>query len=457
MNSRIRRPYERKTVSRSGALVFGLGLGALFATMAIALALAMPLLSTRLENAPMYARTYYRKMFPPPQYLPTPAPTVSFEIAPPQNEPDTIEEAASLGSLEEAPSTNTEVVLASVNVAEQSLEPSADDQTGSVQLVSPTTDVALNPTGQARQLTGLNHQWQTWNNCGPATITTYMSYFGRTETQVDGALFLKPNKDDKNVSPYQLAAYAQSVGMEAILRQGGSVEQLKQFISNDFPVLVETWLIHDGDGLGHYRLITGYNDDTGQFITSDSLSGPQYPVSYDQFDSDWRVFNRLYIVVFQPEQADLVAGIIGPDLQDQVMYDKLVAAANAEIEANPTDQIAYFNKGEALTLLERYEEAAAAFDQARKIGLHWRRLWYQFTPFEAYYATGRYQDVLDLANATIANSGGLEEAYYYKGLALHSLGQPGAEEALQDALDYNPNFAAAQVAMETLHGSVAGP
>ncbi|MCB0167317.1 MAG: C39 family peptidase [Anaerolineae bacterium] len=441
-------------MSRNGALIFGLGLGALFATLAIALALAMPLLSTRLENAPMYARTYYRKMFPPPQYLPTPAPTVSFEIAAPQSEPEPAEEAASLASLEEtAATTNPDVVLASINVT----KPGIDDQTGEVQLISPTTEVTLNPTSQARQLTGLNHQWQTWNNCGPATITTYMSYYGRTETQVDSALYLKPNKDDKNVSPYQLAAYAQSVGMEAILRQGGSVEQLKQFISNGLPVLVETWLIHDGDGLGHYRLITGYNDDAGQFITSDSLSGPQYPVSYDQFDPDWRVFNRLYIVVFPPEQADLVAGIIGPDLQDQVMYEKLMAAANAELEANPTDQIAYFNKGEALTRLERYQEAAAAFDAARKIGLHWRRLWYQFTPFEAYYAVGRYQDVLDLAEATIANSGGLEEAYYYKGLALHTLGQPGAEEALQAALDYNPNFSAAQVAMETLHGSVAGP
>lgn len=342
-------------------------------------------------------------------------------------------------------------------MAEQGLEPSAGDQTDRVELVSPATQVALNPTGQARQLTGLNHQWQTWNNCGPATITTYMSYFGRTETQVDAALFLKPNKDDKNVSPYQLAAYAQSVGMEAIVRQGGSLDQLKQFVSNDLPVLVETWLIHDGDGLGHYRLITGYNDEPGRFITSDSLSGPQYPADYAQFDSDWRVFNRLYVVVFPPEQADLVASIIGPDLQDQVMYENLVAAAKAEIEANPTDQIAYFNKGEALTRLERYEEAAAAFDEARKIGLHWRRLWYQFTPFEAYYAVGRYQDVLDLAEATIANSGGLEEAYYYKGLALHTLGRPGAEEALQAALDYNPNFSAAQTAMETLHGSVAGP
>jgi len=55
---------------------------------------------------------------------------------------------------------------------------------------------------------------------------------------------------------------------------------------------------------------------------------------------------------------------------------------------------------------------------------------------------------LDLAEATLKGSGGLEEAYYYKGLALRALGQPGAEQEFQAALDYNPNFAAAAEAMQ---------
>jgi hypothetical protein len=28
------------------------------------------------------------------------------------------------------------------------------------------------------QLTGLNHAWQTWNNCGPATLAMNLSYYG---------------------------------------------------------------------------------------------------------------------------------------------------------------------------------------------------------------------------------------------------------------------------------------
>ena len=218
------------------------------------------------------------------------------------------------------------------------------------------------------------------------------------------------------------------------------------------PWLAETWLIHDGDGLGHYRLLTGYDDATGQFNTFDSLNGPNYEVSYDQFDADWRVFNRLYIPVYPAMQADIVKSIIGKDIGNETMYENVLIQAQADAAANPNDVIAFFNQGDALTRLGRHQEAVIAFDRARQLGLHWRRLWYQFTPFEAYYAVGRYQDVLDLTEATLEGTGGLEEAYYYHGLALLATNQPGAESDFQAALEYNPLFTPAAEALNLLLG-----
>ena len=75
MNTRVRRPYEKKIISKSGALIFGLGLGALLATVALMIALAMPTISPHLDNLTYRARSYYRKLLPHPEYLPTPAPT----------------------------------------------------------------------------------------------------------------------------------------------------------------------------------------------------------------------------------------------------------------------------------------------------------------------------------------------------------------------------------------------
>ncbi len=455
MRIRTRRPYHKKTASTGGALIFGLGLGALLATIAIVVGITLPGISGRLKNLPYYARTYYRKLVPHPEYLPTPAPTVSAGGAPAQGSSGGVE-------LDLPPVAGNNPVASDVIPAAAGIDgnPLAQPEVAvsivegeNLLLPQPSNSTALQPVQSQAQLDGMGHQWQTWNNCGPATITMNMSYFNRPETQVEAAAFLKPNANDKNVSPYELAAYARTTGMGAIVRQGGTVEQIKVFLSNNFPVLAETWLIHEGDGLGHYRLINGYDDATGQFNTFDSLNGPDFKVSYEQFDADWRVFNRLYIVVFPPEQANVVSNIIGKDLNDTAMYQKLVAIAQAEIEANPNDAIAHFNQGEALTRLGRYPEATTAFDQARKLGLHWRRLWYQFTPFEAYYAVGRHQDVLDLAQATIKGTGGLEEAYYYQGLSLYATGQPGVEDAFQAAIAYNPNFAPAKDILQALSES----
>ena len=432
MNTRVRRPYEKKIISKSGAMIFGLGLGALLATVAIMIALAMPTISPHLDNLTYRARSYYRKLLPHPEYLPTPAPTglvaAAVTVTPVQAE-----------QTGPAPTPTFTPTIPIATPTEQAM--ASPTPVPAVALLSPDPSI---------QLSGFKHQWQTWNNCGPATITMNTSYFGRPETQVEAAQFLKPNRDDKNVSPDQLAAYARTTGMEAIVRQGGSVDQLKLFLSNNLPVLAETWLIHDGDGLGHYRLITGYDDATGQFSTLDSLNGPDFKVSYEQFDADWRVFNRLYLIVYPPERAETVSAIIGADIDDRIMYERILT--EAEAEAKPNDAIAYFNQGEVLTHLGRFQEAVIAFDKARQLGLHWRRLWYQFTPFEAYYAVGRYQDVLDLTAATIKGSGGLEEAYYYRGLALQATGQPGAEQEFQAALDYNPNFIPAAEALSTMSG-----
>jgi tetratricopeptide (TPR) repeat protein len=429
MKNRSYRPYEKKQASKASAIIFMTGVLALLCTMTIVLAITIPGISRRLGNLPFYAQNYYRKLIPHPDYLPTPAPIVSLGAQP---------AAVALPEVK-APA------LAATATPTPTVAPPPE----TIALPAPEI-VPIQPVAPQTRLAGFNQQWQTWNNCGPATVTMNTSYFGTTETQVEAAQFLKPNKNDKNVSPPELAAYVQTLGLEVMVRQGGTVAQLKQFLSNGLPVLVETWLIHDGDGMGHYRLLTGYDDAAAQFITLDSLNGPDYPVSYEQFDTDWRVFNRLYLVVYPAERAALVGTLIGADMDETAMYQRLVVQARQDTEANPADAIAYFNQGEALTRLHRYDEAVAAFDHARRLGLHWRRLWYQFTPFEAYYAVGRYQDVLDLTAATIDGTGGLEEAYYYRGLALQATGQTGPKEAFEAALAYNPNYAPAHKALDSM-------
>lgn len=314
------------------------------------------------------------------------------------------------------------------------------------------TAPAAQPVPPAYRLNGIKHQWQTWNNCGPATITMALSYFGRKETQTDAMGSLKGNPNDKNVSPQELVGYAKSQGMEAEWRVGGNLDRLKQLLANDIPVVVEVWFeAEPNDWMGHYRLVAGYDDSAKNLIVYDSVRGGNLQQTYSSFETQWQVFNRLYLPVYPPEKAAVVARILGPDRDDRQMYTRALTVAQAEASAQPDNAFAWFNAGSSLAALGRHAEAVAAFDQARTLKLPFRMLWYQFSPFEAYLATGRANDVLTLTAGNLQRANDLEESHYFRGRALQAQGNiAAARAAYQAALKVNPRHTPSSHALSTM-------
>jgi tetratricopeptide (TPR) repeat protein len=310
-------------------------------------------------------------------------------------------------------------------------------------------------------LSGLAHYWQTWNNCGPATLAMNLSYYGLPLTQKQTAAVLKPNWDDKNVSPHEMAVYARSQGLIALVRVNGNAGLLRRFVDAGIPVLVETWLDHDG-GMGHYRLVVGYDDRAGQWIVYDSYisdgidpKGP-YPgirIPYGEMERLWRVFNGTYVLVYDAATAAAAQEILGDEADDAVMWQRSLERAQADAGANPGDAFAWFNLGSSLTALGRYADAASAFDQARVIGLPWRMMWYQFEPFQAYYEAGRHAELIALADSVIATAGNIEETFYWRGRALQATGDnDGARAAYQRAFELNNNYIEARQALTEIGG-----
>jgi tetratricopeptide (TPR) repeat protein len=315
-------------------------------------------------------------------------------------------------------------------------------------------------------LPGLRHEHQGWNNCGPATVAMALSYWGQSLTQYDVAPILKPDAEDKNVSLWEMERYVRGLGLGAIARVGGSVAQLKTLIQAGFPVIVETWYVRDArDQLGHYRLIIGYDDVAQEFMTYDSLHGPDVVIGYQELDELWRVFNRAYLVVYALEEWESVAEILGADVYDAAMYEDALEVAHIEAVSSPPACVAYadcldwvtfswFNVGSSLTSLGRHDEAVVAYDRARQQGLHYRMLWYQFGPYESYYAVGRYEDVIALADATLETTDNLEESYYWRGLARLAQGNvEGARTDLEAALHYHEDWSPAVDALARIQDS----
>lgn len=327
-----------------------------------------------------------------------------------------------------------------------------------VQATSPATPTPTIPApvhvapGPAASLQGFSYIQQTFNNCGPATLAMLLSYYNTNLTQATIGAALRPNQDDKNVSPVELAEYARSLGYNALVRVNGNRDRLRTLIANNIPVIIETWLEpHPNDGLGHYRMLVGYDDAQEYWIGYDSYyrenlinPGGAYQgirMDYAETDGLWAVFNRTYVVVYPQAQAATVASILGTDGEDGQMWTRALANALAATAQQKNNPFAWFNLGTDLTALGRYEEAAVAYDRARGLGLPPRMLWYQFGPFQAYHEVGRHEDVIALADQVLKPAVQIEELHYWKAEALAALAdEAGAAQARQRVAQLNANF-----------------
>ncbi len=306
---------------------------------------------------------------------------------------------------------------------------------------------------------GLRHQQQTWNNCGPANITMALSAYGWQEDQAYAASFLRPNEEDKNVSPGEMVNFVNTqTGVRAITRIGGDMTLLKALLAANLPVVVETTFTPEGyDWIGHYQTVVGYDDAASAFFVYDSYlgdgeGGSGVPEPYGQFDRDWQAFNRTFIVVYEAGREGIVQQILSDRADLDQAAEIALEVARGEARQDPQNPFAWFNMGTALTRLARYDEAAAAYDQAINKRLPFRMLWYQFGPFEAYFNAGRLTDVLSLAQNNLTTGADLvEETHYWMGRVYEARGEMGeARAAYQRALNNNPLYAAARDALDQL-------
>ncbi|MFZ0545015.1 MAG: C39 family peptidase [Candidatus Promineifilaceae bacterium] len=370
------------------------------------------------------------------------------------------------GATETAPAVSTETPIIETAETVSATEPTPTLAPSSTPSPEPTaTEI---PPPPSAHIDGMKVIPQKFNNCGPTNLSMTLNYYDETRDQLEIAVVLKPHEDDRNVSPEELVSYVnEQTSLRAEAYSGGDLTLLKHLLAAGFPVIVEKGLIeNEAQGwIGHYVTVFGYDDTRQEFDTLDSFLGPWdssgLPVSYTKMAEYWRHFNHTFVLVFRPEQENQVREILGPIMTDPLlMWQQAALEAQQQLETEPNNAFIWFNLGTNLTHLATltgqmvyYEGAAAAFDRAREIGLPFRMLWYQFQPYPAYLAVGRYEDVSTLVNAVLSTSGGLdvEETYYYKGKLLEAMGNvSGATVAYQQAVQLNPGYEAAAAALEAV-------
>jgi hypothetical protein len=391
-------------------------------------AMQMPAVEQRARN--LYSRIYYR-LNPPTQN----------EFGPSQQGTISADVFATLTAM--APT-------ATVQQEETNDQPTQQTSVATEVLEPTSTPI---PVPASFALEGMGLEFQTMNNCGPANLSMNLTYWGWTTNQHITEEALKTHKDDRNVMLQEMLDFTQTdTNLKGQVRYGGDIEVVKRLLSGGFPVLLERGHTDEEDGwMGHYSIITAYDDNTQTVQIPDTLLG-MMNLTYTELEHDWWHFDGIYLVVYPSEREQEVLSLLGEDADSSKNLQNTLAKVEARIQQVSGQDLffALYSKGSILVEMGDFLGAAQAYDQAFAVynqldfGLRpWRITWYQVGPYLAYYYSGRYQDVFNLADQTITNTSfpSLPETWYWGGqAALMLTDKDTAADYFRKALEFYPGW-----------------
>lgn len=308
---------------------------------------------------------------------------------------------------------------------------------------NPTPIPTPSPLPQSQLLANGTHTFQSFNNCGPASLSMTLSYYDINRSQAEIGNRLRPTQnpqginDDKSVTLAEMAAYAQEeLQLYTFTSPLGDVQLIQDLLAEDIPVVTRTLLEMESD-IGHYRIIVGYDQDRQVLIQDDSLQGNDLEYSYQEFEQLWQPFLYEFMVVV-PEDKQEIAQEILTDYQNQdAVWREALELAQNWTRSNSASGYDYLNLSVAATNLGEYQAASHAYQQGETL-LPRRALWYQIEPLIAEYQLGNYQRVIQLTQTITQGNQAYSEAWALRGLAYRQLGDnQAANQALAQAESYN--------------------
>ncbi|MCH7730207.1 C39 family peptidase [Patescibacteria group bacterium] len=300
------------------------------------------------------------------------------------------------------------------------------------------------------------HVYQTFNNCGAATLSMVLSGLGEKVSQKELGDKMRPfqnpdgDNDDKTIFTYEFVDWAKRYGFESVGRVNGDIELLKTLTANGILVVVKTWL-KVGEDIGHFRIVRGFDEAKQVIFQDDSYDGPNKRISYYDFLSMWQPFNYAYIIVYPPNQAGLVEAIIGEEMQEGVDWQKALIRAKKEAELAPENIYPLFNISTSYYHLGDYQNSISSFERVES-RLPRRMLWYQIEPIQAYFELGDYDRVFAISGNILENGNrAYSELYHIRGeIYLAQGNKEKAREQFELAIEYNQNFEPAKQALESI-------
>jgi len=316
--------------------------------------------------------------------------------------------------------------------------------------------INLVESGDYALVENMQQVYQTFNNCGPATLSMILSFYGKNVSQKELGDVMRPYQnpqgynDDKTIFTSEFVDWAKKYDLEAVGRVNGDIDLLKKFTANGIPVVVKTWL-HPGEDIGHFRLVTGFDENKKAIIQSDSYEGPNRKFPYYDFLSMWQPFNYAYIIVYTPDLEDKVNAILGENQDETFVWQSALQRAEKEYNLDPQNPYPQFNLSTSYYHLGNYQQSVDAYERVENL-LPRRMLWYQIEPILAYQKLGNDDRVFQIIDNILENGNkAFSELYQIKGEIYRSQGNlDKARQQFETALDYNKHYTPVRKALENL-------
>lgn len=258
----------------------------------------------------------------------------------------------------------------------------------------------------------MSHWFQGWNQCAEESSAMALSYFGINLDPNAVTAILRPNngiKGSKNVEAPRIVEFLHTQNVKAEWYQGGTIDRVKRLVAVGVPVIVGQWQNRaDHAGVGHWRVVRGYDDAKGIFIINDSMEGNAVPVSYSEFDDLWPVYSYVYIPVWNDKLDPAVRKVMGDDMDRKTNIAHATSYIQGRIEQQPQNAELYFALGGVQYQAGNYQKAVDLYHKATSMGLVQKypwTLWYQSWPVPALAAVGLQDEALQVAQQNIQSAG----------------------------------------------------
>ena len=137
--------------------------------------------------------------------------------------------------------------------------------------------IKSDPTPGKTLLNVNSYQQTTDYTCGPSAVVSLLNYYGKESAEMTIAAEMGTSTT-KGTTPEQMAVWLANHGFNASWHQEGTLEMLRENLSNNVPTLVE-W----SDWGGHWVLVIGYDTRNTDALADDIII---FADPYDRHDDN---------------------------------------------------------------------------------------------------------------------------------------------------------------------------